>query len=196
MDKLRWMILLLVLVLGVTGCSKPQEESVAIDPAPTAQAEATPQPAQTQAPQPEGTAQPAGVQAGEGTVPEAVPDLSDWVCYTGTMEDGAVVYLAFDSTATKGVFMALYDQAGQSVLISGDYSYNEATGVETIQDGADGPAIQFVNTPVANGVFALQLGQQGQVQVTEVDAAQAMECAQRIQAGTQDVTADFLTKLA
>ena len=31
MDKLRWMILLLVLVLGVTGCSKPQEESVAID---------------------------------------------------------------------------------------------------------------------------------------------------------------------
>ena len=196
MDKLRWMILLLVLVLGVTGCSKPQEESVAIDPAPTAQAEATPQPAQTQAPQPEGPAQPAGVQAGEGTVPEAVPDLSDWACYTGTMEDGAVVYLAFDSTATKGVFMALYDQAGQSVLICGDYSYNEATGVETIQDGADGPTIQFVNTPVADGVFALQLGQQGQVQVTEVDAAQAMECAQRIQAGTQDVTADFLTKLA
>ena len=39
-------------------------------------------------------------------------------------------------------------------------------------------------------------GQQGQVQVTEVDAAQTMECAQRIQAGTQDVTADFLTKLA
>ena len=41
--------------------------------------------------------------------------------------------------------------------------YDEATGVETIQDGADGPAIQFVNTPVADGVFALQLGQQGQV---------------------------------
>lgn len=93
MDKLRWMILLLVLVLGVTGCSKPQEESVAIDPAPTAQAEATPQPAQTQAPQPEGTAQPAGVQAGEGTVPEAVPDLSDWACYTGTMEDLSLIHI-------------------------------------------------------------------------------------------------------
>ena len=191
----RMIFLLLALALMAAGCSKAQEEYAAIDPAPTQEAEATAQPDPSQAPQAEATPGAAEVQAGEGTEPSAIPDLTDWACYTGTMEDGAVVYLAFDSTATKGVFMALYDQAGQSVLICGDYRYDEATGVETIQAGAAGPAIRFINTPVANGVFALQLGQQGQVQVEEADQAKAMECAARIQAGAQDITADFLTKL-
>lgn len=191
----RMIFLLLALALMAAGCSKAQEEYAAIDPAPTQEAEATAQSDPSQAPQAEANPGAAEVQAGEGTEPSAIPDLTDWACYTGTMEDGAVVYLAFDSTATKGVFMALYDQAGQSVLICGDYRYDEATGVETIQAGAAGPAIRFINTPVANGVFALQLGQQGQVQVEEADSAKAMECAARIQAGAQDITADFLTKL-
>lgn len=192
--RIMFLLLALALTLCLAGCSNPQEEYAAIAPAPS-QEVGSAQPTQTQAPQATATPQQAGVQAGDGTEPETIPDLSSWACYMGTMEDGAAVYLAFDPTGTKGVFMALYDQAGQSALISGDYGYDEATGVETIQAGGEGPAIQFVNTPVADGVFELRLGQQGKVQVEEVDSAQAMECAAQIQAGTQDITADFLTKL-
>ena len=90
----RMIFLLLALALMAAGCSKAQEEYAAIDPAPTQEAEATAQPDPSQAPQAEATPGAAEVQAGEGTEPSAIPDLTDWACYTGTMEDGAVVYLA------------------------------------------------------------------------------------------------------
>lgn len=186
--------LLLALALCVAGCSKPQEEYAATDPAPTQEAEAASQPAQTQAPQAEATPQGSGTVPGDGTDPAGIPDLSSWACYGGSMEDGAAVYLAFDETGTKGVFMALYED-GQSALIAGEYRYDESTGVETIQASPEGPAIQFINTPVADGVFALQLGAQGQVEVEAADAAEAMACAARIQAEGQDITASFLAKL-
>lgn len=122
-------------------------------------------------------------------------DLTGWSCYAGMMEDETGVYYAFNETGDRGAFVALSPDNTQSISLIGDYVFDDAEGIGYITDDTTGASLAFIATVYDDSSIEVDLGDLGTASIGEVDAETIIACMDIIQAGTTDVTAEWLASL-
>ena len=119
-------------------------------------------------------------------------DISTWTAYEGVLDDGGVIFYCYNTDATRGAFIYLSEDETKSVTIMGDYGYDEKEGIEYITDDETGIVLAGRTVDNGDGTYTVDLGTQGIATIIESDSQKVLDTMDRIQAGTEDVTADFV----